>query len=563
MSVLDEFLQMSGQANIGDAFIAYDGEVEEEVLRAADSVWEKMEGKDVEERNLGGLWGQLEGTRVGVVRGDVRQLRVDGLMNPANSAGLGCFQPSHKCLDNLIHRAAGPRLRQQCRQRIAQRGMALPCGSPPLLTDAFFLPCKYVIHVTGPQISSLPITAQDRNDLYQSYIRFYHVAAQAKMESVAVCCLSTGIFGFPQKEAARIACQATKDFIQSNPGALKMIIFDVFLASDADLYRQRIPSVFLMDQNVKAARQALTKASRIFIVAGAGMSAYPPGGPNVYVDADAFAVVYPDMPARGYRTAYETMGLFRSPLPESVKWGFLARHMHNMSNAFPPCNGYQYLLNLVRGKNIFVLTSNVDRCFARANFPLDRIYTPQGEWSWYQCAIPCSQDSVWPSAPLLDKILPHVGVDGELPPHLVPKCPNCGGPVMGNVRGSSRFIHAPYLKQQERLIAWLEESLRAGTVPGDFVVMEIGSGFNTPIICRAPAESISREFGCPLIRINPDHSECDIHGAISLPNGWAILETLLTDQNNCLDGDVQILPAQSERPAPVFPEWREIFASLR
>lgn len=95
------------------------------------------------------------------------------------------------------------------------------------------------------------------------------------------------------------------------------------------------------------------------------------------VDKGAFARHYPDMPATGFTTAYECMGLFGSDLPMERKWGFLARHMQNMRVNFPPCEGYNLLLQLVRDRDYFVLSSNVDGCFERAGFLKDRIYTPQ------------------------------------------------------------------------------------------------------------------------------------------------------------------------------------------
>jgi NAD-dependent SIR2 family protein deacetylase len=71
------------------------------------------------------------------------------------------------------------------------------------------------------------------------------------------------------------------------------------------------------------------------------------------------------------------MGLNQDPrVPEEAKWALNARHMHNMRYAFEPNQGYKTLLDLVKDKDFFVLTSNVDGCFERSGFPKDRMYSP-------------------------------------------------------------------------------------------------------------------------------------------------------------------------------------------
>ena len=92
-------------------------------------------------------------TKLCAWRGDIRELAVGAVVNAANEGGLGCFQPSHICIDNVLHRAAGPRLREECRALMAERpGGRLMAGDPPLVTSGYQLHAAHVLHVTGPTI---------------------------------------------------------------------------------------------------------------------------------------------------------------------------------------------------------------------------------------------------------------------------------------------------------------------------------------------------------------------------------------------------------------------------
>ncbi len=191
------------------------------------------------------------------------------------------------------------------------------------------------------------------------------------MRHVAFCCLSTGVFGYPPHLAAFEALEVVREWLKAHPDTtLEHIVFDTFLESDEKIYVSLFPRLFVPDSNLSLARSLLRRGAPILVVAGAGMSAYrelpKEQNFNVYVDAQAFARQYPDMPARGFATAYECMGLFGSDQPLSVKWGFLVRHMNGMRNVYPPCEGYDLLKKVIGDSEYFVLSSNVDACFERA-----------------------------------------------------------------------------------------------------------------------------------------------------------------------------------------------------
>ncbi len=501
------------------------------------------------------------GARVVVWRGDITTLAVDAIVNAANDVGLGCFQEGHKCIDNVIHTAAGPRLREACRALLVGRDLSV--GTEPLVTPGFFLPCRHVVHVTGPQLrAGAQPTAEQRTQLAHAYWNVLKACSAHGLSSVTLCCLSTGVFAFPAAAAAQIAMSAVRQWLESNPGVIRTIVFDTFTATDHDLYLALFPRFFVPTQSVRRAKSLLAAAPAVLLVAGAGLSAYPAGGHNVYVDKVAFARNYPDMPARGYRTAYECMGLFGDPkVSLSAKWGFLARHMHNMRFTFAPCEAYALLRRLLPLRlPLFVLTSNVDGCFARSGWE-NNVYTAQGDFGRVQCAVPCSRDSVFDARPLLDAALSKVSASGELPEEFIPRCPKCGGLLRPNVRGGDWFLPSVEdARQQQRLREFVEAHR-------ELVVLEVGAGRNTPIVTRYPAEAIAREGGGArsLIRVNPD--DCGVPAdlarqSVSLAAGWQVLEQLITETEREEKGGERGF-AVTDGEAPLKMDWHAILDRLQ
>jgi len=450
-------------------------------------------------------------------RGDITSLKIDAIVNAANDAGLGCFQPSHRCIDNVIHRAAGPRLRCECKAEMKLRGHPLSAGSAPLLTAGGALPCKKVIHVTGPCIphGSLP-TAEQTNQLRNCYTGVLAAAAAANCRSVAFCCIGTGLFNFPSDQAAAIAVAAVQEWLKSNPGKIDLVVFDVFTQHDLAAYESHA--------TLNTAASWIKAADAVLLVAGAGMSGYPEATlRNVYVDPASFRTQYPDMAKRGYKTAYETMGLMGDErVSEEVKWGYWARHYANLRFLWEPNDGYKALKKMVEGKEHFVLTSNVDGCFERAGFDRAKVYTPQGDCRFMQCIRACRPDAVFEAEDELTRIRKGEGS--------CPACKHCGGRMFMNLRAGSTFLHKEYDSGNAAFEAWVANVL---TTKQKLVVIEVGSGFNTPTVTRFPAEAIVRDAGenGAFIRVNPGQGlEGEAPGglqrAVSLKEGWQVLDKI-------------------------------------
>ena len=168
-------------------------------------------------------------------QGDITSLKVDAIVNAANSGLTGCYVPMHTCIDNAIHTFAGPELRLECAQIMEKRGFTEPVGGAKI-TKAYNLPSRYVIHTVGPLIEGA-VTHKNRQELASCYRACLSLADREGLSSLAFCCISTGLYHFPNKEAAELAVQTVRDYKKDRGSSIK-IIFDVFTEEDLTLYRQ-------------------------------------------------------------------------------------------------------------------------------------------------------------------------------------------------------------------------------------------------------------------------------------------------------------------------------------
>lgn len=171
-------------------------------------------------------------------QGDITTLEVDAIVNAANSKLLGCFIPHHNCIDNVIHSAAGVQLRLECDRIMKTQGHDEEVGKAKI-TDAYNLPSGHVIHTVGPQIpsGSMP-SKRDCDDLASCYRSCLEIASYNRLESIAFCCISTGVFNFPQDLAAQIAIKTVDEYLKSNETTLNHVIFNVFTDRDYLIYKE-------------------------------------------------------------------------------------------------------------------------------------------------------------------------------------------------------------------------------------------------------------------------------------------------------------------------------------
>ena len=166
-------------------------------------------------------------------KGDITTLKCGAVVNAANSGMTGCWQPCHSCIDNCIHTFAGVRLRYVCGQIMEKQGHEEPTGKAKI-TPAYNLPCGYVIHTVGPIVRGR-LTSEHCRLLESSYKSCLEIASRNGIGSIAFCCISTGVFGFPQEKAAEIAVRTVRAYLETHD--IK-VIFDVFREDDHEIYKR-------------------------------------------------------------------------------------------------------------------------------------------------------------------------------------------------------------------------------------------------------------------------------------------------------------------------------------
>ncbi|XP_022058964.2 ADP-ribose glycohydrolase MACROD1 isoform X1 [Acanthochromis polyacanthus] len=170
--------------------------------------------------------------KISVYNGDITKLEIDAIVNAANNSLLGGGG-----VDGAIHRAAGPLLKKECASlHGCETGEAkITCG--------YGLPAKYVIHTVGP-IAQGGVGETERKALRSCYKNSMKTATENAARSVALPCISTGIYGYPPEQAVHEALATVREFLDAHHDKLDRVIFCVFLPTDKELYLQNLPLYF-------------------------------------------------------------------------------------------------------------------------------------------------------------------------------------------------------------------------------------------------------------------------------------------------------------------------------
>ena len=283
------------------------------------------------------------------------------------------------------------------------------------------------------------------------------------------------------------------------------------------------------EEHIERLKKALADADAVVIGGGAGLSTsagFVYGGARFEKFFSDFAGVY------GFHDMYSG-GFTRFSSPEA-QWAFWSRNIWVNRYMDPPKPVYEKLLDLVRGKDCFVLTTNVDHCFQKAGFDKKRLFYTQGDYGLLQCSEPCHQKTYDNEAAVRAMVLSQgwqIGEDNELtapegvtlkmavPTELLPRCPVCGKPMMMNLRSDDRFVEdAGWHRAAERY----EDFLR--TRGGKMLFLELGVGYNTPAIIKYPFWNMTAG--------NPDA----VYACINY--GEAVCPAEIEGRSVCIDGDI-------------------------
>ena len=166
-------------------------------------------------------------TEITVKRGDITRENVDAIVNAANRSLLGGGG-----VDGAIHAAAGPELLKEC------RGLGGCETGEAKITAGFRLPARFVIHTVGPVYGHS--RGREKALLSNCYFNSLKLARANGLKTIAFPCISTGVYGYPQEEAARVAVETVKGYVEENPGAFQEIVFMTYRESDYRIYKSLV-----------------------------------------------------------------------------------------------------------------------------------------------------------------------------------------------------------------------------------------------------------------------------------------------------------------------------------
>lgn len=463
-------------------------------------------------------------SKISIWRGDITTLKCAAIVNAANEQLLGCFQPSHRCIDNIIHAVAGPRLRSECYHLMSSQQHSEPIGHAKI-TKGYMLPAEYVIHTVGPNLNERghnkgqePTEEEcaQLSSCYRSSLDTLVTVSPPPSSTspsppltIAFPCISTGLFGFPQQRAVSCAINTVRTWLEQHPHTNVNVIFNVFTDQDEQLYWEyvsalagvSVPTISrtITSPELNLATSWLSQADAIVISAAAGFSA---AAGLDYTDEKLFARLFPAMAKRGFRCMYQFIGY--DDWTPALQWGYFLSQVHHARYTWGKQPVYQTLLNMLNTKKLdyFVHTSNADGLFVQNGFSPSRIYTAQGDYSHLQCLKPCRRDAIWPTLPFIERAKPYIDPNTQecTNPDVIPKCQYCGGPVMMQVRGGDWFLEHSFHSQRAAYREWLQNHISAAH---RVLILEIGAGFNTPMVLRWPNERLAAQHAnVKLIRIN-------------------------------------------------------------
>lgn len=258
-------------------------------------------------------------------------------------------------------------------------------------------------------------------------------------------------------------------------------------------------------RSVAKLKDWLETSDKILIGAGAGLSA---AAGLSYLDEELFKQFQPEMAARGYRYPYELFERYKENWLPAREWAYNIRHVNFVRYQFPPSELYKKLLKVVEDKDFFVITSNCDRQFLRTGFPMERVFEAQGSYDKLKCSRSCTKET-WEIKPFIDKLLPLIDPETFMisDESAIPTCPYCGAQLFAAVRD-----YEGYEEEKNRYIEWVES-----TIGKKLCILELGVGFNTPVVIRWPFERLTYYHNnAHLFRVNKEYKEWPGHGGFPM-----------------------------------------------
>ena len=277
-------------------------------------------------------------------------------------------------------------------------------------------------------------------------------------------------------------------------------------------YRNMIKPKEDYETSIARLKKALDEADAVVIGAGAGLST----SAGFVYNGERFKKHFSDFAEKyGFNDMYSG-GFYPYQTPEEF-WAYWSRYIFVNRYTDAPKPVYNELFELVKGKDYFVITTNVDHCFQKAGFDKKRLFYTQGDYGLFQCSVPC-HDKTYENEETVRRMVEEQK-DMRIPTELIPKCPVCGKPMTMNLRSDDKFVEDEgWHEAAERY----ENFLR--TRKGKVLFLELGVGYNTPVIIKYPFWNMTAK--------NPDATYTCIN------YGEAVCPEDIKDRAICIDGDI-------------------------
>lgn len=260
-------------------------------------------------------------------------------------------------------------------------------------------------------------------------------------------------------------------------------------------------------------KAALTQAEAVVIGAGAGLSTsagFTYSGKRFHENFHDFELKY------NFHDMYSG-GFFPYAAPEEF-WAYWSRYIFINRYENPPMPVYDKLFGLVKDKDYFVITTNVDHCFQKAGFDKSRLFYTQGDYGLFQCSVPC-HDKTYDNEKLIRRMVAEQK-NMRIPTELIPLCPVCGKPMTTNLRCDDTFVQDEgWHSACEKYVDFIERTSDKRTL-----FLELGVGMNTPAIIKYPFWRLTNR--------NPKAT----YACINL--GETICPQNIEKQTVCVDADI-------------------------
>ncbi len=274
--------------------------------------------------------------------------------------------------------------------------------------------------------------------------------------------------------------------------------------------------------NIKRLRETLDNAEAVVIGAGAGLSV---SAGFVYT-GERFEEYFSDFAAKyGLRDMYSG-GFYPFPSPEEY-WAYWSRYVFINRYTDPPEPVYNELLSLMKDKDYFVITTNVDHCFQKAGIDKKRLFYTQGDYGLFQCSEPCRQET-FDNESVIRQMMESQN-DMRVPAELLPVCPYCGRPLTMNLRADDSFVE----DEGWHLAARRYQTFLREKEEKRVLFLELGVGYNTPVIIKYPFWRMTAE--------NPDA----FYACVNC--GEAACPREISDRSVCIDADIRQVIADLSR----------------